>query len=77
MFDFLTVKKEFIAKQQRYVYRPAFQIKPHIKDLFVRSRDFYALFNPETNMWVDDEASAITLIDGQVEDYVRKEVGDE
>lgn len=76
MYDFLKVSKEFIAKQQRYCYKPSFVIKPHIKDLMTRSRDFYAIYNEETGMWETDEATAIDLIDGQVRDYVVKEVGD-
>ena len=76
MYDFLKVTKEFIAKQQRYCYKPSFVIKPKIKDLMTRSRDFYALYNDETGMWETDEATAIDLIDRQVREYVVKEVGD-
>ena len=77
MYDFLTVKKNFVAKQQRYEYFPSFQVKPKIKDLMIRSRDFYAIINPETGFWVKDEGEAIELIDKQVYDYVAKEVGEQ
>lgn len=76
MYDFLKVTKTFIPKLQRYTYKPSFQIKPRMKDLMVRSRDFYALYNEKTGMWITDESEAIELIDGQVYDYVINEVGD-
>ena len=77
MFDFLTVKKNFVAKQQRYEYYPAFIAKSRIKDLMVRSKDFYAIINPETGFWVKDEGVAIELMDRQVYEYVTKEVGEQ
>ena len=75
MYDFLTVKKEFSPKAQRWTYTPAFIIRRVIKDLMVRSRDFYALYDPETGMWITDENEAIEKIDRQVYDYVLKDVG--
>lgn len=75
MYDFLTVKKNFVAKQQRYEYYPAFIVKPKIKDLMIRSRDFYAIINPDTGFWIKDEGEAIELVDKQVYDFVVKEVG--
>lgn len=77
MYDFLTVKKNFVAKQQRYEYYPAFLVKPRIKDLMIRSRDFYAIINPETGFWIKDEGEAIDLIDKQVYAHVLKEVGEQ
>lgn len=76
MYDFLSVKSNFIAKAQRYEYYPSFQIKTHIKDLMVRAKDFYALFDPKTNMWITDEATAIDMIDKQVEEHVKEKVGE-
>lgn len=75
MYDFLEVKKEYVAKLQRYVYRPAFVLRPKIKDLMTRS-GFYALFNPYTNFWTKDREEAIELIDRQVYEYVLKDVGE-
>ena len=76
MYDFLTVKKKFVAKAQRYEYYPAFLVKPKIKDLMIRSRDFYALYNPNTGFWVKDEGEAVDLIDKEVYDYVAKDAGE-
>lgn len=77
MYDFLSVKKNFVAKKQRYEYSPAFMAKPKLKDLMIRSRDFYAIFNPDTGFWVTDEAEAIEMIDRQVYEYVLKDVGED
>lgn len=76
MYDFLLVKKKFVAKSQRYEYYPSFQAIPKIKDLMIRSRDFYAIVNPDTGFWVKDEAEAIEMIDKQVYEYVLNDVGE-
>lgn len=77
MYDFLQVKDRFVAKQQRYEYYPAFVANSKIKDLMIRSRDFYALFDPETNCWIKDDRKAMELIDNQVYNEVSKRVGEQ
>ena len=42
----------------------------------VRSRDFYALYDEESKMWITDEDEAISKMDSQVYDYVVREVGE-
>lgn len=74
--DFVEVKKEFVAKSQRYVYRPAF-IAKRTQDIMVRSRDFYAIYDEATGFWSLDENKAIELIDDYVMDYVRHDVGED
>lgn len=76
MFDFLRVSKAWDSKKQRYVYTPKFVIKSTIKDLMIRSRDFYAIFNEETGLWELDESKAIELIDAEIRDYATKDAGD-
>lgn len=76
MYDFLTVVKKFVAKSQRYEYSPAFRIKPNMKQLMIRSRDYYCALDPETNLWITNEETLLEKIDKQVEDYVLKEVGE-
>lgn len=76
MYDFLDVKKEFVAKSQRYTYFPSFRIKRHMKDLMVRAKDFYAIVDPDTNMWIKDEDWAIEMIDKQVYEYALKDSGE-
>lgn len=77
MYDFLKVKKEFSPKAQRWIYTPAFEIKRYMKDLFVRSKDFYAMYDYATGMWIKNESLAIEMIDDQVREYVLKEVGEQ
>lgn len=76
MFDFLRVSKAWDSKKQRYVYTPKFVIKSTIKDLMIRGRDFYAIYNEESGLWEMTESRAIELIDAQVRDYATKDAGD-
>lgn len=73
MYDFLRVSKRWDNKLQRNVYTPSFVInKPAVKDLLVRGQKFYAIFNPDTGLWETDDSKAVTMIDEQVEKYVRE-----
>ena len=73
MYDFLRVSKRWDNKLQRNVYTPSFEInKPAVKDLLVRGQKFYAIFNPDTGLWETDDSKAVTMIDEQVEKYVRE-----
>ena len=76
MFDFMKVKKEWDGKKGRYSYEPSFFVNPRIKDLMIRSKDFYAIFNEKTGLWVMSDAEAIELIDEQVTEYALKDAGD-
>lgn len=77
MFDFLKVSKVWDNKKQRYIYTPRFIIKPVLKDLMIRARDFYAIFNESTGLWETNEATAISMIDDQVRAYALKDAGNE
>lgn len=76
MFDFLRVSKVWDSKQHRYVYSPSFIIKSTIKDLMIRQRDFYAIYDEETGLWEQNESRAIELIDAQIRAYAAKDAGD-
>ncbi len=76
MFDFMKVKKEWDSKRGRYSYSPTFVVTSKIKDLMIRSKDFYAIFNDKTGLWVTSEAEAIELIDEQVIQHAYKDAGD-
>ena len=76
MFDFLRVSKTWDNKKARYVYAPKFVVKSTIKDLMIRSKDFYAIFNEETGLWETDDSKAVEMIDQQVRDYAQKDAGE-
>lgn len=76
MFDFLKVSKSWDAKKARYVYAPKFVVKSTIKDLMIRSKDFYAIFNEETGLWETDDSKAVEMIDHQVREYAEKDAGE-
>ena len=77
MFDFLRVVKEWDGKKQRYVYSPSFIVKPNIKDLMVRSKGLYGIYDESTGLWETDDTKAIAMIDQQVRDYAFKDAGDD
>lgn len=77
MFDFLKVVKEWDGKKQRYVYSPSFVVKPNIKDLMVRSKGLYAIFDESTGLWETDDTKAILMIDQQVREFAFKDAGDD
>lgn len=76
LYDFLTIdiSKD---KKDREVYSPSFEINSNTKDLMIRGKKFYAIFNPKTNMWETDINVAMELIDEQVLNYVTSKVGKE
>lgn len=77
MFDFLKVVKEWDGKKQRYVYSPSFIVKPNIKDLMVRSKSLYAIYNEATGLWETDDVKAVEMIDREVYDYAIKDAGED
>lgn len=40
------------------------------KDLMIRGRDFYAVWNPESNIWSRDEDDVIRMVDDDISDYL-------
>lgn len=75
MYDFVTLDKEWNAKEQRYIYRPAFIAKSTIRDLMTRGRDFYAIYDPETGLWETNYNKALEMIDHQIREAAEKDAG--
>lgn len=48
---------------------PKFVVKKS-KDLMIRGRDFYAVWNPDINMWSRDEDDVIQMVDNDISDYL-------
>lgn len=67
MVDFLKISVRSI-KNNVEVY-PTFNVWPKSKDLMIRGRDFYAVYNEETGLWSTDEDDALALIDDALYAY--------
>lgn len=76
MYDFLKVSKVWDTKKARYVYTPRFVVRSTIKDLMVRSNEFYAIFDESTGLWVTSDSRAIELIDAQILAYAMEDGGE-
>lgn len=76
LHDFVSI---YISKDKynREVYEPAFEIKSNTKDLMIRGKKFYAIYNPKTSRWDTDINVAMELIDEEVHAYVEEKVGKE
>lgn len=76
LHDFVSI---YISKDKynREVYEPAFEIKSNTKDLMIRGKKFYAIYNPKTSRWDTDINIAMELIDEEVHAYVEEKVGKE
>lgn len=42
------------------------------KDLMIRGRDFYALWDDENGVWVNDEYDAVTILDNQIREWYQE-----
>lgn len=69
MLDFVSIKYKKI-KGTMIVY-PEFKVK-RSKDLMIRGRSFYAIWNEETNFWTTDEYEVQRLVDKMTFEFVDK-----
>ena len=70
MLDFMTVSARK-NKSGTTEVTPKFIIKKS-KDLMIRGRDFYAIWDDEAKMWSTDEDDASRLIDKELDRYVEE-----
>ena len=49
-----------------FIVRPRFQINLNTKDLLIRGRGFYAVWNPNTKLWSTSEGTVIEMIDNEI-----------
>ena len=70
MLDFMTISTHKPKSGPLEVY-PKFIIKKS-KDLMIRGRDFYAIWDEEAKMWSTDEDDATRLIDNELRKYLEK-----
>lgn len=69
MLDFLKIS--VLNKRSGVEIKPVFVVKK-TNDLMIRGRDFYAIWDAETNLWSRDEYDAIRLIDKELEKEAQK-----
>lgn len=75
MLDFVKVSTRVSRNGVVDIY-PKFVVRPGTKDLMIRGRDFYAVWNEDTKMWSTNEYDVIRQIDTYLSDYAEK-YGDE
>ena len=66
MLDFMTVSPQHT--KNGVVLNPKFIMKKS-KDLMIRGKDFYAIWDEERKMWSCDEQDAIRLVDAELTKY--------
>ena len=71
MLDFYTIIKE-PSKKDGYIVYPNFQVMGHPKDLMIRGKDFYAVWNEEAGLWSTDEDDIIRFVDKDVLETTRE-----
>ena len=69
MLDFVQVKIDY-KKYGKTSVIPAFQVG-NSKDLMIRGRDFYAIWDEDNNHWSTDETVAIRLIDNELRQFAK------
>lgn len=68
--DFYKIKEKHPRNGVVEIY-PDFQIIKS-KDLMIRAKEFYAVWNEQMNLWVQDPDSVISMIDHDLADYYEK-----
>lgn len=66
--DFLTIQYRNVKGGGVEIY-PDFTIYPKPKDLLIRGKDFYAVWNEDLGMWSTDEDVCLALIDKELNKY--------
>lgn len=69
MLDFMRISTKTNKKGNAVEIAPNFIMKKS-KDLMIRGRDFYAIWDEDAQLWSRDEDDAIRLIDDQLRKYV-------
>lgn len=67
MLDFMSVATR--STRSGYEVLPKFRIV-NSRDLMIRGRDFYAIWDDENKMWSTDEQTVIRLVDSELKKYV-------
>ena len=64
MLDFLRIAKKTV--RGKTVLYPKFRIISSSKDLMIRGRDFYAVWDDENKLWSTDEDTVVRIVDHEL-----------
>lgn len=67
--DFVKIENKQIKKGQYEIYADYIVQSP--KDLMIRGRDFYAIWDEENQLWSKSQDRAVELIDGMIFEYAK------
>lgn len=73
--DFLCPKYKYNKTLDRIEVYPTFIIGK-TKDLMIRGKDFYAIWNDDTKLWTTDETEAIAMMDHQLDIFAEEHQDD-
>lgn len=73
MLDFLLISSRLT--KNGVIVSPKFRLYPKSKDLMIRGRDFYAVWNEETGLWSTNEDECFAMIDRELDKYVEAHYG--
>ena len=68
MLDFMTIATK-PTKEGTEVF-PKFKMQKS-KDLMIRAKDFYAIWDENRHLWSTDEDDAVHIIDAELDQFVR------
>ena len=71
MLDFMTVSTSRSNKSSTVEVFPKFIMKKS-KDLMVRGKDFYAIWDEDNKIWSTDEDDVVRLVDNELRKYVNE-----
>ena len=74
--DFFTIKKKYISSRKANEIYPAFKTGG-FKDIMVRGKAFYAIWNEENKIWSTDEHDVVRLVDKELSEYYQTKRDDE
>ena len=66
--DFFTIKKKYISSRKMNEIYPAFKTGG-FKDIMVRGKAFYAIWDEERKIWSTNEFDVVRLIDKELKEY--------
>lgn len=70
MLDFLMINERNVKKGELEIY-PDFKVGK-VKDLMIRGRDFYAVWDEENGLWSTDEDRLIKMVDKEIRKRVEE-----